>query len=327
MADLDLSELSDWISKASDNGAVVVVTHRNGDMDTIGSGLVLAQTIGPSARACGVHIGTLAKRMMKGADVIFHSLDSKRPILPRNIGGIIVVDSASPGQIGFDLPDSTPLCIIDHHGAASEEWPGTALLINRDTSSTAEIIWELIKITDNTISPLSGRLLLAAIVADTGRFKHARPGCYQRVEEIIAASGIDVVDVINEMESEDLNQSQRIAILHAVSNSKCQTVANIVVATTRARTHEGAVAHALLAAGAHVALVQKKTTEGMRMTGRASRTATNLGVDLGRVMSGLTTRLGGEGGGHPGAAGWSGEANAVELESASLAALSAELMD
>ncbi|PXF18120.1 MAG: hypothetical protein CXX73_05220, partial [Methanobacteriota archaeon] len=189
------------------------------------------------------------------------------------------------------------------------------------------IIWELIKITDNTISPLSGRLLLAAIVADTGRFKHARPGCYQRVEEIIAASGIDVVDVINEMESEDLNQSQRIAILHAVSNSKCQTVANIVVATTRARTHEGAVAHALLAAGAHVALVQKKTTEGMRMTGRASRTATNLGVDLGRVMSGLTTRLGGEGGGHPGAAGWSGEANAVELESASLAALSVELMD
>ena len=80
MADLDLAELSDWISKARDNGAVVVVTLRNGDMDTIGSGLVLATAIGSSARACGVHIGTLAKRMMKGADVIFHSLDSKRPI-------------------------------------------------------------------------------------------------------------------------------------------------------------------------------------------------------------------------------------------------------
>ena len=327
MIESDCSTLSDWVDSATQKGAVAVLTHKNGDMDTIGSALVIAEAIGPKARACGTNIGSLAKRMLSDMDYSFHILDPNRPVLPRSLGGIIVVDSASPDQVGFDLPNSVPICVIDHHSSSSENWSEDTLLIKDNSSSTAEMIWEWMKHRSSELSDNAAVLLLAAIISDTGRFKHARPGCYRRVEEISETSGVDPVDVIEKMENEGLNYSQRMGVLKAVGNSTSQDVAGVIVATTKASTHEGVVAHALIGAGAHVAFVQKKIPEGMRITGRASRTATNLGVNLGVVMTNLANKLGGEGGGHPGAAGWSGNVHPVELESSVLAALSTELMN
>ena len=39
---MNLEDLADWIGKAVSNGAVPVLTGRNGDMDTIGSAIALA---------------------------------------------------------------------------------------------------------------------------------------------------------------------------------------------------------------------------------------------------------------------------------------------
>jgi len=44
-------------------------------------------------------------------------------------------------------------------------------------------------------------------------------------------------------------------------------------------------------------------------------------------MKNIAQRLGGEGGGHAGAAGWSGTCDEVELQSVLLATLSAELIE
>ncbi len=327
---LDMSPLSEWLN-ARDDGPIAVVTHRNGDMDTIGSGVILARAI-EGARACGLYIGTLARKMTEGMELGFMQIDADRPAFPRSIAGIIVVDCASPGQIGFQLPDA-PLCVVDHHSSASDPWPDGTTIIRGEVSSTAEMVWEWVKASKHLpnskyeLTSEDATLLLAAIISDTGRFKHSRAGCHRRVEEISEASGVDPADVIEQMETEDLNHSQRISILKAVSRSQSHEAGGLVVAMTRASTHEGMVAHALLSAGAHVGLVHKKTPDGMRVTARASRTATELGVDVGALMKAMATRLGGEGGGHPGAAGWSGQCHPVELESSLLAALSTEMVE
>ena len=52
--------------------------------------------------------------------------------------------------------------------------------------------------------------------------------------------------------------------------------------------------------------------------GEVARTGAEAGV--------VAERLGGEGGGHPGAAGWSGQCHPVELQSTLLAALTSELI-
>lgn len=323
---IDMTPLSDWINTNSENGPIAVITHRNGDMDTIGSGIVLSSAIGENARACGIHVGTLARKILNGMDVAYKQIDASRPALPRSLGGVIVVDCASPSQVGFKLP-KVPICVIDHHSAASDSWPEEALELRGDYSSTAEMVWDWTQGQGIELDSNDATLLLAAIISDTGRFKHSRPGCHRRVEEISEASGVDSVDVIEMIESEDLNRSQKISIHKAVSRSKIHAVGNFLVSITRAGTNEGMVARALLASGADAGFAHKRTTGGIRVTGRASRTATNLGIHLGQLMESLALRLGGDGGGHPGAAGWSGNCDEVELESVLLATLSAELIE
>lgn len=317
---IDMSQLSDWIQRHSSNGPIAIITHKNGDMDTIGSGIVLSSAISADSKTCGIYIGGMAKKMLQGADYDFLHIDPNRPAFPRSLAGVIIVDCASPSQVGFQLPN-VPICVVDHHSAASDDWPEETLELIGDYSSTAEMIWDWMKSENLQPSANQASLLLSAIISDTGRFKHSRPGCHKRVSEICELSGINPVDIIEKMESEDLNHSQRISIHKAVSRSKISEVGKFMVAITRAGTNEGIVAHALLSSGAHAAFVYKRQTDNVRLSARATQTATKNGINLGKFMENLANRLGGEGGGHPGAAGWSGMCDEVELESIIMANL------
>lgn len=96
----DYSKLSNWIDSATERGAVAVITHKNGDMDTIGSALVIAKAIGPKARACGTNnhwycftdqnIGTAfycrRKNQCFGFNSICRSLDSDLLIYNPDLG-------------------------------------------------------------------------------------------------------------------------------------------------------------------------------------------------------------------------------------------------
>ena len=70
-------------------------------------------------RACGIHLGRLAKRVLNDLNAPFQRLDPRHPMWPRRIGGIIIVDAAAPDQLGIQLPDA-PRCVIDHH--ATHGW-------------------------------------------------------------------------------------------------------------------------------------------------------------------------------------------------------------
>ena len=56
-----------------------------------------------------------------------------------------------------------------------------------------------------------------------------------------------------------------------------------------------------------------------RLTARASRHTTQKGIHLGEIMASVAERIGGEGGGHDGAAGWSGKVDRVAAESSFIA--------
>ena len=91
---------------------------------------------------------------------------------------------------------------------------------------------------------------------------------------------------------------------------------------TNVSTSEARMCKVLLVAGAEVALVSRHREGITRLSARATRNATLRGVHLGEIMAGLAEKLGGDGGGHDGAAGWSGEADRVAVESAFIHSLS-----
>ena len=198
----DIEGLNQWISSAIQRGAIAIITHRNGDMDTVGSACAMAKIIGPSARACGVHLSTIARAMIKKTGSDFMVIDSERIAWPRNLGGVIVVDAAGPSQVGIGLPD-VPKCVIDHHSAGEPfELNADDLYINWNTNSTAEIILHWAESVDNErIDAASRRLLLAGIVTDTGRFRHANADALLAAGRLASAEGIEFSEFIEEMES------------------------------------------------------------------------------------------------------------------------------
>jgi nanoRNase/pAp phosphatase (c-di-AMP/oligoRNAs hydrolase) len=324
----DIIAFDGWLSHALESGAVAVVSHRNGDMDTIGSACALASLIGGRARACGLHLSTIARSVVESTGADFLKIDAQRPVWPRELGGVIIVDAADIGQTGVDLPD-VPLCIIDHHDAGEDNKLGEGdLLLRWQTCSTTEIIhaWAEHSCPER-LDETTCRLLLAGIITDTGRFRHANSDALGAASALAKIGGIDYASFIEEMESVELNHSQKVSIAKALSRVQTIEAGKWFLMYTRAGTNEGIVARSLISAGADVALVHRNIEGECRMTARASRKATQANLHLGEMMQDMVSRSGGEGGGHAGAAGWTGAIDAVDATSGFIALLSALTRD
>ena len=312
---MNLDDLATWIARAVENGAVPVLTGRNGDMDTIGSAIALASS-NPNLMACGLHIGKLAKRLCTEMNAPFRKL-AKEPSWPAKIGGIIIVDAASEAQTGVEIPKGVPICVIDHHDTCDWDFSEEDLEIRNDARATTQIVFQYLK--DKSPTSLTDevrKLLLAGLITDTGRFKHADKASLECASEILDGARFEYQEFVEYVQREEINSSERGAILKALS--RCQStecgVWNLV--HTHAGIHEGKVAGILIQTGAEVALVSRFRDGETRLTARAPRSSTINGVHLGEMMQQLTETLGGEGGGHDGAAGWTGKSDRVAAESA-----------
>ena len=312
---MNLDELAAWIARAAESGAVPVLTGRNGDMDTIGSAIALASS-NPNLMACGLHIGKLAKRLCSELNAPFRKL-AKEPSWPAKIGGIIIVDAASESQTGVDIPKGVPICVIDHHDTCDWIFGEQDLEIRSDARATTQIVFQYLREkSSNSLTDEVRKLLLAGLITDTGRFKHADKASLECASQILEGAGFEYQEFVEHIQTEDINSSERGAILKALS--RCQStecgVWNLV--HTHAGIHEGKVAGILIQTGAEVALVSRFRDGETRLTARAPRSSTINGVHLGEMMQTLCETLGGEGGGHDGAAGWSGKTDRVAAESA-----------
>ena len=323
-----MERLNLWIGESIKRGAVAVLTHRNGDMDTVGSACALANIIGPKARACGVHLSTMARTMVAKTGADFLVMDVNQPTWPRNLGGVIIVDAAGPNQPGIQIPN-VPKCIIDHHSAGeSFDIKQSDLEINWNTCSTAEIIqlWAE-TYAPNRIDNQSRMLLLAGIITDTGRFRHANAGALSSAGRLADEANIDFSEFIEDMESVELNNSQRVAIAKALTRVETLDAGRWFLSYTKAGTNEGIVARTLISAGADIALVCRRIKGETRLTARANRSATRDGVHLGQLMQNMVERSGGEGGGHAGAAGWTGKIDQIDATSGFISLLMASQGD
>jgi len=320
-----LALLHEWIEDKIANGVVPVVSHRNGDMDTIASACALSCILGPSSRAMGIHVSRVASDVINELQFEFTRMDKNRPAWPRTVSGIIVVDAGGPGQIGIDLPNNVPICIIDHHAHSSDEWKigDNDLHINMDVRSTTQIIHDFFEqYHSSKLDVRIRKLLLTGLITDTGHYRHADGNALMSASSMLG-DDVNHGDVLDLLRTTGLGRSVRIATLRSLSKVTIETPGEFVVAVTACGTHEGLVAGSLISAGADASIVTNSKNEGLRLTTRASHRAVEQGVDMGAIMTSLAQSLGGEGGGHPGAAGWTTSVDRVEAVSSILSRITA----
>ena len=90
------------------------------------------------------------------------------------MGGIVIVDAGSPDQVGFDLPD-VPLLVIDHHATNGWDLKEEDLMLAMGCASNNRNNYSISINTMHRIASqrMSEKCLLAGLITDTGRFKHA----------------------------------------------------------------------------------------------------------------------------------------------------------
>ncbi len=320
-----MSELNEWIIDKLSTGVVPVITHRNGDMDTIASSCALSKSLGTSSRSMGIHVSKVASEVIAELHFQFIRMDAKRPAWPRTTSGIIIVDSGGPGQIGINLPNDIPKCVIDHHPHSSNQWNigNQDIHLNRDVRSTTQLVFEYLEeYRPDTLDIPTRKLLMTGLITDTGHYRHADANALRTASRML---GEDILhgDVLDLLRTTGLGRSIRIATLRSLTKVDVETAGDFVVAITACSTHEGVVASSLINAGADVSIVTNSKNNGLRLTTRASHRAVENGVDMGAILAILSESLGKEGGGHPGAAGWTTDVDRVEAVSSILSRISA----
>ena len=315
----DLHAFHEWLSAACERGPVPVLTGKNGDMDTVGSAIALASSQ-PNLMACGVHLGRTAKRIVEQLQAPFRKIASEHTSWPAAIGGLIIVDAAAPGQVGVELPAGVPVCIIDHHATSDWVLDQDDMSLRWNVRATTQIIDKyLLEYSPQSRSDVVRKMLLAGLITDTGRFRHADQGAFESANQMLQHSDIDYASFLQFIESDSTSPSERGSLLRGLSRAKSIDSGAWNIVHTYSGTLEGRLAGMLVGTGAEIALVSRFRDGQTRLTARAPRSSTQQGIHLGHLMSAVAERIGGEGGGHDGAAGWSGKADRIAAESAFIA--------
>lgn len=312
-----LLALESWIQSHVHKGAIAVVCGKNGDMDTIGSSISLA-SIHPNLMACGLHMNRLSKRLVGDLSAPFRILSEKNTSWPSSLAAIIVVDAAAENQTGLKLPN-VPKCIIDHH--ATNDWDIVEgdLMCQLNARSTTQIVFEYLeKNHSDALTEPVRKFLLAGLITDTGRFKYADEHVFSVTQRILHHTSIDFQEFVEYIEQDDLTPSEQGVLLRGMQRVKIEQAGQWSLAMTRSSTQESKMANILRGLQTDVVLITRHRNGETRLTSRAQRDAVLQGVKLGLIMEHVAQRLGGEGGGHDGAAGWSGQYDAIAAETAFL---------
>lgn len=273
----------------------IYLCHRNADPDAIGSAFALSWLFGGDIGVAG----DLSRAGVQLADSI-----GIKPIIDPDLDSydlVVLVDTSVSSQIGGAV--LRRYGVIDHH-LDRDLLENAEFYIQREADSTAQIVWEIIK-----SSGRAGRVprevalaLLAGIVSDTGRFRHASAETFRCVHEILEAGDVDYGEVIEALSRAPMDFSQRVAVLKAATRAKISWRGEWIIACTEVSAFEGSSAMALLDLGADIAFAASSHGGVCRVSGRASFRAVQAGIDLADLMKSIARSHGGSGGGHRGAA-------------------------
>jgi nanoRNase/pAp phosphatase (c-di-AMP/oligoRNAs hydrolase) len=285
---------AEFFNRLLDYRDILYLCHRNADPDAVSSAFALSEAIGGTVGlvdGCNRVASVLIERL--GIEVV----DKPNPA---DYGFVVVVDTSTKAQLN-DM-EITKYCVIDHHTTTALT-ENSEFFLHRNSTSTVEIVYNILKEMGAPINRRVGIGMLTGIVTDTGHFKHASADTFKTVAKIIEDSGVEYGEVLDLMAATPQDISMRIAILKAASRLELDRVEEMLIASSHVSSFGGSASSMLINIGADVAFVGTTKGESVRISARAKRDAVNAGVNLGQIMENISNEYNGTGGGHSGAAG------------------------
>ena len=289
----------------------LITTHENPDGDALGSVIAMALALEQLGKNGFLYLSGIIPLPTEYA---FMNLGGLSRELPDDAGErvLLALDCANARRLGPDpaLVENAPLVVnIDHHHDNS--CFGKVNLIVAKASSTGEILYDLFRKLDVTITPDIAEALYIALVTDTGRFQYTNttPKALRIAAELVEA-GANVHQVFQDV-YENVAFAKLKLLARALEKARVYEGGRLIVADLERADFaaagaeepfaEGIIDYLRAVEGAEiVALIREPPTQN-GPTRRVSLRTRGGGVDV----SAIARKSGG--GGHPQAAGFSSE--------------------
>ena len=222
---------------------------------------------------------------------------------------LLIVDTNNLNQIKIDNNSDLshleiPYIYIDHHFLIEKSEDNNIKafnLVSENYSSTVEIILDLLEFS-NTQLPIPLKILIiAAILTDTGFFKHANNKSIKNVSKLIQ-NDINIQEIFYLLKS-DTDVSEKIAKIKGMQRVNLIREKDYLIGLTNVSSFGSSVAAMLIKLGFDIAIVLSKEGKNYRINTRAKKSfCIKTGLHLGKILGEISETHEGNGGGHDGAA-------------------------
>jgi phosphoesterase RecJ-like protein len=289
----------------------VLLCHHNADPDAIGAAYAfkgLLKRLRPNLETEIAAASGISRLSTSMVNVLPIELADNPRIEKADL--IVLLDTNTIQQLdewSKQIKPDKPLVVVDHHASHPEtERRATLSITDETSSSTCEIVYRLFK--EAKLEPNSdeAKALFLGIAFDTRHFIIATSDTLKVVSDLVEA-GVIVQETLPIL-SLPMEYPERIARIKAANRMKLLTVDNWLIALSHVSAYQASACRALIALGAHVAVVAGKKHNKIQVSFRASRkfyaeTGVHLGRDLAKPLGDF---LDGMGGGHAVSAGANG---------------------
>ena len=304
------------------SGRKLAVFHPIADCDAVGSAVALLRNF-PGFDISGAgSISRLGKRLLdfvgeKVVDAPDYGVYDK----------LVILDTSNLPSLGIppEVLAQKRKLIIDHHLRNSNIQDVDLYYSDEGKPSCAEIVWDILNVNWAKEAPGSptaqarvvdretAAALAAGILTDTAHLRFARTSTLKALTDMLEGSGLPLEEVLALMEDDVPDMSRKVAFLKGAQRLRFEQAGEYIVAASNVSSFEGALSKTLLSLGADVVFVGAQAKHEFRVSGRATQALVRRGFHVGRLMEEAGRDVGGQGGGHAGAAGMSGEG---EMEAA-----------
>ena len=283
------------------------------DVDAIASAGALYHAFGKKVKV-GIpdHIGLPAKKFAQSLKIPY----SLNPSLSK-FDVVVLVDCHSKAAIG-SMGDQVnnfkgKLVIFDHHEKTSNEFLKKAQhVLDPKASSCSLLIYHFLKKSRVKITKKIAQCVATGILTDSAHFVAANTDAFAVMGDCIAIGKFSLPELFP-LFSVKKDASEKIAAIKAAKRARIFRAGDFIFVFAEVGAFEADAASALIRIGADLAFVGTSENGKMHVSGRANNVfLRHTKSDLAQVMQGLEKEFEGEGGGHPGAAGFNGIASSFD---------------
>jgi nanoRNase/pAp phosphatase (c-di-AMP/oligoRNAs hydrolase) len=306
---LDTALLAEFPFKKVENlRRVLIVTHRNADVDAYASAYGVAHILRRLNSKCVVAVAA-----PEGLSALAKLIHSQYPIevvtSPQfeEQDMVIIVDTGHAQLLSDWVEQIKSLecskVLIDHHPhSESVEQLVDHLLIDVEATSTSEIVLSILEAKHMKIPQKVAEVLLLGLMTDTAGLSLADCRTLENAVKLCRC-GASLAKA-RQMLRVKRDVSEKIARLKAAQRLRIYRLEDWIIAVTHVGSYQASAARALIDLGADVAVAMGEVDDEVRGSLRATqefceKSGVHLGVDVAEKVG---SALQGSGGGHAGAA-------------------------